>query len=402
MLSRLPRIAMSAHSSSAWILLVIEFLDEFIYGAREAAWPLVRSDLALTYAQIGVLLGLPRVLSGIAEPFIGILGDIWRRRVLVLGGGIVFALSLFLTGVSHSYAWLLISFVLFSPASGAFVSLSQATLMDLQPVRREKAMARWTFAGSLGVVLGPMALGLVLAANLGWRTIYVATAIVTVVVLTLVWRMRFLLSAGTEEASSLLTVFREVLRGLRRPDVLRWLVLLPFSDLMLDVLLGFLALYFVDVAGVSTARASIAVAIWTAMGLVSDLLLIRLLDRVDGLVYLRVSAVAELVLFVTLLLTPHFWAKLVILALLGVFNAGWYAILQARLYATLPGKSGTVMAVDNIFGLVGGLLPWGLGVIAENYSLGAAMWLLCAGPLALLFGLPYQGASTSGVSPEIG
>lgn len=51
---------MGAHGSSAWVLLVIEFLDEFIYGAREAAWPLVRSDLALTYAQIGVLLGLPR------------------------------------------------------------------------------------------------------------------------------------------------------------------------------------------------------------------------------------------------------------------------------------------------------------------------------------------------------
>ncbi len=123
---------MGAHGSSAWVLLVIEFLDEFIYGAREAAWPLVRSDLALTYAQIGVLLGLPRVLSGIAEPFLGILGDIWRRRAVVLAGGVVFAL--------------------FSPASGAFVSFSQATLMDLQPARREQAMAQWTFAGSLGVV----------------------------------------------------------------------------------------------------------------------------------------------------------------------------------------------------------------------------------------------------------
>jgi len=150
---------MGAHGSSAWVLLVIEFLDEFIYGAREAAWPLVRSDLALTYAQIGVLLGLPRVLSGIAEPFLGILGDIWRRRVLILAGGVVFALSLLLTAVSQSYAWLLISFALFSPASGAFVSLSQATLMDLQPARREQAMARWTFAGSLGVVAESYGLG---------------------------------------------------------------------------------------------------------------------------------------------------------------------------------------------------------------------------------------------------
>ena len=28
-------------------LLLIEFLDEFVFGAREAAWPLVRTDLGL-------------------------------------------------------------------------------------------------------------------------------------------------------------------------------------------------------------------------------------------------------------------------------------------------------------------------------------------------------------------
>lgn len=41
--------------------------------------------------------------------------------------------------------------------------------------------------------------------------------------------------------------------ALRQKEVLRWLVLLEFSDLMLDVLLGFLALYFVDVAGFSSS-----------------------------------------------------------------------------------------------------------------------------------------------------
>ena len=71
-------------------LLAIEFLDEAasshvcsgVFGAREAAWPLIRADLGLSYAQVGLLLGLPSVVSSIVEPFLGILGDIWRRRVL--------------------------------------------------------------------------------------------------------------------------------------------------------------------------------------------------------------------------------------------------------------------------------------------------------------------------------
>ncbi|MCJ7551769.1 MAG: MFS transporter, partial [Anaerolineae bacterium] len=173
------------------LLLLIEFLDEFIYGAREAAWPLIRADLGPTYVQIGMLLGLPGIISGLTEPVLGILGDIWKRRVLVLGGGTVFALSLLLTGLSRTYVWLLLSFVLLSPASGAFVGLSQATLMDVAPQRHERNMARWTFAGSLGLVLGPAVLAGCLALAFGWRAIFIGTAAVTTGVVLLARRIPF-------------------------------------------------------------------------------------------------------------------------------------------------------------------------------------------------------------------
>jgi len=117
-------------------------------------------------------------------------------------------------------------------------------------------------------------------------------------------------------------------------------------------------------------------------------LLIPLLERVSGLRYLRVSAVLELGLFTGFLLTPSFPLKLVLLALLGFFNSGWYSILKAQSYASLPEGSGVAMAVDNLFGLVGALIPWGLGLAAESWGLQTAMWLLLAGPLALLIGLP--------------
>jgi MFS transporter, FSR family, fosmidomycin resistance protein len=377
------------------ILLVIEFIDEFIYGAREAAWPLIRDDLALNYAQIGLLLAVPTVVSGLVEPFLGVLGDLGKRRLLILGGGVIFALSLLLTGISRSYLWLLASFVLFNPASGAFVSLSQASLMDADPARHEINMARWTFAGSIGVVVGPLALGVLLAVNLGWRAFFLATAGLTILLVLLATRFSF--RNGTEE-DSVLPGFGDVVRGaiaaLKRSEVLRWLVLLQFSDLMLDVLLGYLALYFVDVVGVSAGVASIAVAVWSGVGLVGDFLLIRLLERVDGLRYLRVSALVELLLFIAFLLIPVFAVKLVIVALLGLFNAGWYSILKARLYGTLPGRSGTVLAVDNVFGLTGALLPWALGWTAERVGLQGAMWLLAVGPIALLVGLPRGGLVT--------
>jgi FSR family fosmidomycin resistance protein-like MFS transporter len=47
--------------------------------------------------------------------------------------------------------------------------------------------------------------------------------------------------------------------------------------------------------------------------------------------------------------------------------------------------------VGNVFGLVGQLVPLGLGLAAEHFGLRAALWLLLAGPLALLVGLPRRG-----------
>ena len=114
----------------------------------EAAWQLIRNDLHLNYAQIGFALSLPGFLANFIEPFLFTISDVWKRRTLILAGGVFFTISLLLTGVSTSFIFLLCSFILFNPSSGAFVGLSQSALMDAEPDRRENNMARWTFAGS--------------------------------------------------------------------------------------------------------------------------------------------------------------------------------------------------------------------------------------------------------------
>ena len=124
------------------------------------------------------------------------------------------------------------------------------------------------------------------------------------------------------------------------------------------------------------------------MGLLGDFLLIPLVERVRGLDYLRISVILELILFPSFLLAAPPWLKLTLLGLLGFFNSGWYAILKANLFSALPGRSGAVLALDNVSGMFGKLLPFGIGLAAQGLGLGTAMWLLLAGPLALLIGLP--------------
>jgi MFS transporter, FSR family, fosmidomycin resistance protein len=375
------------------VLLIIEFLDEWVFGLREAAWPLIREELQLDYGQIGLLMSVPVFLAHLIEPIIGVLGDTWKRSTLILGGGIVFMLCLLGIAISHSFWPMMLVFIVINPASGAFVGLGQAALMDSAPDRHEQNMARWTFAGALGVLAGTLTLGACVALAVSWRVPFIVQALAFCVVIGIGWRLNYPQLPTLDEdgeAVGLWDSLKLALKALRRFEVVRWLILLQFCNLMLDVLLGYLALYLVDIGGVTEAQAALGVTVWAGVGLIGDFLLIFLLERVKGLTYLWYSVIAEMVLFPLFLLIPVFEAKLVILALLGFCNAGWYSILQGQLYSTMRGQSGALMAVGTFTGILGGAIPLVIGLLADRFGLGVAMWALMAGPLALWIGVPWR------------
>jgi len=380
------------------IYLIIEFLDELVFGVGEAAWPFIRNDLHLNYVQIGLALSLPGFIANFIEPFIFTFSDVWKRRTVILIGGVFFTISLFLTSLSFSFIFLLSSFMLFNPSSGAFVGLSQANLMDSDPARREPNMARWTFAGSLGVVTGPILLAGAAWIGFGWRGMFFGVALLSTLILLIAWMQIYNEKphpVSFPRFGDILKQIRATFVALKNWSVVRWLILLEFSDLMLDIFYGFLPLYFVDVAGFTPTQAALSVTVWTGVGLLGDFLLIPLVERVKGLDYLRVSVIIELILFPLFLLSSFSWLKLVIVGLMGFFNAGWYAILKAKLYESMHGQSAAALTLDNVSGLFGKLIPFGIGLAAQAYGLGAAMWLLLAGPIALLIGLPRKVEWTS-------
>jgi FSR family fosmidomycin resistance protein-like MFS transporter len=170
-----PAVAGAAVLAAA---LPVDLVDELAGSARSAALPLIRQDLGLSYGQIGLLESVPLLLGSLLELPLGVLaGHGRRRRGAVLLGGAVFILTLIAAAAARSFADLLIAFVVFFPASGAFVSLTQAGLMDADPGLREQRMARWELAGSAGAVGGPVLLIAVLTAGGGWRPAYLVLAV---------------------------------------------------------------------------------------------------------------------------------------------------------------------------------------------------------------------------------
>jgi FSR family fosmidomycin resistance protein-like MFS transporter len=300
-------------------------------------------------------------------------------------GGIGFAISAALTSASVGFWTLLIALVLGNPATGAFVSLAQATLMDLDPAQRERNMARWTLAGSFGYVGGPLLVAGALWVGVGWRGVIAALAVAA---LPLAFAARRVPHAAVADGRSLRESLHEAFASLRRRDVLRWLALLEAGDLLLDVFHGYLALYLVDVARVDAGAAAVGVAVWTGAGLLGDWLLLAVLRRMHGRRYLRLTAVAALVVYPAFLLVPDYAMKLVLVAALGLLNSGWYAIPKAGLYAALPGRSGAAIAVGGIGGLIGACVPLVLGFVAATVGLAPTMWILLLAPVLLLVLVP--------------
>jgi MFS transporter, FSR family, fosmidomycin resistance protein len=407
--------------------------DELVDGVKGAALPFIRHDLGLSYGQVGLLASLPLLVGGVLELPLGILADDpRRRRRVVLGGGILFVLSLLAVASARSFAVLLCAFVAFYPFSGAYVSLTQAELMDAWPDRQARVIARWDLAGAIGAVTGPLLLVAVLAAGGGWRDGYLVLAgfaavtwLGTCLREPLPARAQAPRPDGEEDGGarggsddgeedggtpggtgddeggggngddrrgggaaerSAGEWVREVLAALRDWGTVRWLVLLQVADLLVDALTGFLALYLVDVAHVTPTVAALAIAIRLGAGLGGDAALVVVLERVGDVTVLCGTAIAAGLLYPAFLLVPGTAAKLAILAALSAATAPWYPLLQARLYGRLPGRSSVAVTLGTAAGLAGGLGPLAVGLVAQHLGLAWALAGLAIVPVAVLAG----------------
>jgi FSR family fosmidomycin resistance protein-like MFS transporter len=370
-------------------LLLVEMFDEMAYGFEPSAAPAIRAELGLSFGQIGLLFGLPGLLNAFLEPGVLLLGDgPWRRR-LILMGGLLLGGAFLATAAAQTLALLLAAAVVAYPASGAFVSLSQATLVDASPGREAPMMARWTAAGSIGSLLGPAIIAGSLVLGAGWRLPYALAGAIGIA-------LALLTHAGPQAPAhpppaggrSLGQLIGVALEMARDRAMRRWILLLQVSDLMLDILSGYAGLYLVGVAGLGPASAALALGGMTAAGLAADLASIWLLERIPGRRILRVGAILAAAVYPILLAAPWAGVKVALLLLIRLLTLGWYPVLQGEAYAAAPGRSGAMLAFSSVAGVIGAALAWLVGALAELAGLQAAMWLILLAPVSLILFLP--------------
>jgi EmrB/QacA subfamily drug resistance transporter len=155
--------------------------NEVSGGALSLALRDAGVELQASTAQMQVVMTLSKLLFGAFMLLGGVLGDTrGRRRVLVIGSGVIVASSL-LAAFSASAGQLAVARALDGLGNAAVGPLALALVMSLFPEsERPRAIGLFLGLSALGIALGPLAAGIVIQ-TFGWRGGFGAPALVAAV-----------------------------------------------------------------------------------------------------------------------------------------------------------------------------------------------------------------------------
>ncbi|MDQ2906484.1 MAG: MFS transporter [Chloroflexota bacterium] len=375
-------------------LLSVELLDEIVAGFPVIALPLIRTQFGLNYSQVALIFSVGALSAMLLDPIISIVSDRGSKRWWVVGGLLGLALSNFVSGNAPNFAWLLIAFACGTPAGSTAVGLAQASLIDLAPGESTRTMTRWTVLGSVGDLLSPIVVAALVGIGLGWPALCWLAGTIWLLAALLVASQHFPGARG-ETGSDEVVPYRDLLKGMREAlrdtQLLRWGVVSLVTSMLDEVFVGFVALYLHDALHVNPALIALIMIVPMIGGLLSLLLLGRLLRRYPARGILFWLALIALVGVILLLSGHTLWQATGALFIISVGAAGWYPLAKGAMYARQPGRSGTVRAIASLGAPCEILLPAIVGLLAARFGLLAGLAFLGTAPLIVLLVTPWRG-----------
>lgn len=156
------------------ILALINFINFADRLVVPPLLPLLREQFHLTSAQLASLqVVLQIVLASATIPF-ALLADRLSRPRIIAAGVIFWSLATFLTGLSHSFAMLLIARGLVGIGEAAYAPAAQSMISGAYPAEiRARAQALFAAGMLAGATVG-LAVGGVLGERFGWRPTFFA------------------------------------------------------------------------------------------------------------------------------------------------------------------------------------------------------------------------------------
>ncbi|NIK69150.1 MULTISPECIES: MFS transporter [unclassified Paenibacillus] len=173
-------------SRSALALLALA-ISSFAIGTTEfisvGLLPLISEDLNISVTTAGLSVTLYAVGVTVGAPLLTALTSRVPRKTLLIAIMIIFILGNSLAASAGSIAVLLIARVISSFSHGVFMSIGSTIAADLVPEDRRASAIAMMFSGLTVATVTGVPLGTLLGQHMGWRTAFIAIAVIGVIAL---------------------------------------------------------------------------------------------------------------------------------------------------------------------------------------------------------------------------
>jgi FSR family fosmidomycin resistance protein-like MFS transporter len=379
-------VALPQRSGTRIIALVSagHFFSHFYVLVLPPLFPLLKDELGVSYAALGMLMTVASLATGIGQTPVGFLVDRIGARWILLAGLVLHSLSVAAIALTSTYWAIFALFVVSGLANTVYHPADYAILNARVPRERlGRAFSIHTFSGNIAWAAAPaVMIGLTLVWD--WRTALVIVGFVGLVVALFLWAAGSELSVGDEDASpgAGASDSAPALTGMR-------LLLSP------PILMAFLFFMFIAMGTGAIRVFSVAalVAIYdTPLAAANGVLTGFAIGASTGI--LAGGLIADRLGRPELVATLGFLAGAVLLGLAGTFSlpiAGMVAVLTAAGFVTgmvqpsrdmlvrsvtPPGSMGKVFAFVSTGLAVGGMLmPVVFGWIMDHADPRWIFWL---------------------------
>ncbi len=348
-------------------------LNDLIQSVIPAIYPLLKSNYALSFTQIGIITLVFQLTASILQPFVGSYTD--RKpnpRSLVIGMTFSLIGLLFMAFASDFY-YILASVCLIGMGSSVFHPEASRVAHLASGGKKGLAQSIFQVGGNAGSAAGPLLAALIVIPfgqkYIGW---FGLLALLAIVVLTFVgkWYQRNIQSRSAQKSTSKnLTELRPVSKNRVIISIIILLVLIFSKYFYMASMTSYFTFYLIDRFGVSVQQSQIYLFVFLASVAAGTIMGGPLGDRYGRKLIIWVSILGAAP-FTLLLPHMNLGATIILSVLIGlIISSAFSAIL---VYATelIPGKVGMIAGLFFGFAFgMGGIGSAVLGSLADKTSI---------------------------------
>ncbi len=368
-------------------LFLVHFIGDFYVSFIIPLLPVFVEKFSLTLAQVGLIVGISRLLAFIVQPPVGYLADHYRTRFFVLGGPLLAIVFIPLVGVAPAFLALILFISLGSIGSSMFHPTVAGMVSTYAGRHFGFAMSIFTMGGNLGFTVGPLFIVYIVSSYGLWKAPY--TMIFGLAVMVLLFRIiphpqgEGLKSLGF--VGSIQAVLGEVWKSI----LVIWIVMVLRTFVAQSFLTFIPVLYAKE--GYSLVSIGAMVSLFTIAGTMSGLIAGYLSDKIG---YKPIFYAAFGLTTPSLYLLLYLSGKWIYFS---VFSAGFFAmatlplvLAMAQELATRGRSMVSSLMMGLAFGTGGMMIPL-TGMLADIFTIRSVLFFLAIIPLltiGLIFLLP--------------